>query len=89
MNWTKSDGAKIRLTFSEPLIGDVAGNEKAFTVTVPEYDYVPGGTLGDVAKPVASVSSFPGFGAKVNFSGGVLSGTRENNGTLELAALNG
>ena len=33
------------------------GNESHFTVTVPEYDYVPNGTLRNVTKAVKSVSA--------------------------------
>ncbi|MEG1758513.1 MAG: hypothetical protein RR235_08680 [Oscillospiraceae bacterium] len=52
--WTKADGAKIQLTFTQPLIGTITGNQAHFTVSVPEYDYVPGGTLGSVVKAVLS-----------------------------------
>ncbi|MEG2383850.1 MAG: hypothetical protein RSB39_09715 [Oscillospiraceae bacterium] len=56
-NWTKGDGAKISIRFSEPIISGVVGSEGAFSVVVPEYDYVPGGALRDVAKAVLSVSA--------------------------------
>ena len=32
------------------------GNESHFTITVPEYDYVPNGVLHDVVKAVSSIS---------------------------------
>ena len=54
MIWAKSDGAKIKITFTQPLIGDVTGNQNAFTVTVPEYDYVPNGSIRNVEKAVLS-----------------------------------
>ncbi|MEG2001096.1 MAG: hypothetical protein RR053_06880 [Evtepia sp.] len=89
MSFNKGDGAKIKLTFSEPLIGNAAGNEGSFTVSVPEYDYVPGGTISNVVKKVARISNHAGFGASVPLSGGVLAGTRERTGVLSLAALHG
>lgn len=56
-DWTKGDGARIQIRFTEPIVGDVSGATSAFTVTVPEYTYVPGGTLQDVAKTAASVTA--------------------------------
>ena len=61
MSWSKEDGARIKIDFDRPLIGDVSGNEGAFTVTVPEYTYVPDGTLQNVSKTVASVSGYTGY----------------------------
>lgn len=60
MSWAKSDGAKIKITFDRPLIGTITGNQAAFTVTVPEYDYVPGGTIHDVVKAVKSTDAYNG-----------------------------
>lgn len=57
MSWTKADGAKIKITFSQDLTGTVTGNESHFTITVPEYDMVPEGTLGSVSKAVASTAA--------------------------------
>lgn len=57
MSWTKADGAKIKITFSQDLTGTVTGNESHFTITVPEYDMVPEGTLGSVTKAVASTAA--------------------------------
>lgn len=52
MSWTKADGAKIKITFDHPLVGDVAGQQSNFTVTCQEYTYVPGGTLQTITKTV-------------------------------------
>lgn len=52
MSWVKSDGAKIKITFDHPLVGDVAGQQSNFTVTCQEYTYVPGGTLQTITKTV-------------------------------------
>ena len=57
MSWVKGDGAKIIIVFTEPLTGTVTGNESCFTVTVPEYSYVPGGMLRDVLKAVYTTSA--------------------------------
>lgn len=54
MSWVKGDGAKIKLVFTQNLVGDVAGNQAAFTITVPEYTYVPGGVIINVVKAVLS-----------------------------------
>ena len=70
--FTKADGAKIQITFSEPLIGDVSGNQAAFTVTVPEYNMVPGGTLSNVAKTVKSTSAKVSYAATIDLSAGAL-----------------
>ena len=54
MSWAKSDGAKIKITFDHPLVGDVTGQQGHFIVTCQEYTYVPGGTLQTVTKTVNS-----------------------------------
>lgn len=56
-DFTKADGAKIKITFSEPLTGTVTGNQAHFTVTSQEYNYVPGGTLGAVTHTVTSTAA--------------------------------
>lgn len=57
MSWTKADGAKIKITFSEPLTGTVTGNQAHFTVTSQEYNYVPGGTLGAITHTVTATAA--------------------------------
>jgi len=56
-DFTKADGAKIKITFSEPLTGIVAGNQAHFTVTSQEYNYVPGGTLGAITHTVTATAT--------------------------------
>lgn len=58
-DWVKGDGAKIQITFTEPLVGDVGGNQSHFVITVPEYDMVPEGILSNVVKAVKS-TQMPG-----------------------------
>ena len=58
-NWVVGDGAHIGISFSKPLVGDVSGNAPYFTVTVPEYTFVPGGEIILAEKSVAAVSRHP------------------------------
>ena len=86
-DWTKADGAKIQITFSEPLTGTVSGNESHFTVSAPEYDMVPGGTLSNVSKAVKSTSARASFAAMVDLSAGTLTDTAVSGGMLSLAVM--
>ena len=83
-DFTKADGAKIQITFSEPLIGDVSGNQSHFTVSVPEYDMVPGGTLSAVRKAVKSTSAKVSYAATINLSAGALTDVVVSGGKLSL-----
>lgn len=85
-DWTKADGAKIQITFSEPLTGTVSGNESHFTVTVPEYDMAPGGTLSSVAKAVKSTSAKVSYAATIDLSAGALTDVVVSGGKLRLGA---
>ena len=85
--WTKGDGAKIQLTFTEPLVGDATGNQSHFTVSVPEYDMVPGGTLSTVRKAVKSTAARVSFAATVNLAAGTLTDTEVYGGKLRLAVM--
>lgn len=86
-DFTKADGAKIKITFSEPLTGTVSGNESHFTVSVPEYDMVPGGTLSTVHKAVKSTAARASFAATVNLAVGTLTDTEVSGGKLSLAVM--
>lgn len=61
--FTKADGAKIKITFDSPIttIEDGLANVSAFVVTVPEYNYVPEGTIRNVVKTLASVTNYSGY----------------------------
>ena len=83
-DWTKADGAKIQITFDQPLTGTVSGNESHFTVSVPEYDMVPGGTLSTVHKAVKSTAARASFAATVDLSAGTLTDTAVSGGKLSL-----
>lgn len=82
--WTKGDGAKIQLTFTEPLIGDVSGNQSHFTVTIPEYDMVPEGKLSNVVKTVKSTYGRTSYSQTVALSSGTLTDLSISNGKLSL-----
>ena len=86
-DWTKADGAKIQITFSEPLTGTVSGNESHFTVSVPEYDRVPGGTLSTVHKAVKSTAAKVGYAATIDLSAGTLTDTAMSGGMLGLGVI--
>ena len=87
MSWLKSDGAKIQITFDEPLTGDVTGNQSHFTVTVPEFTFVPGGTLQNVIKTVKSTYAFAGVKQTLDLSTGTLTDTAVSNGVLSLGVV--
>ena len=84
MSWVKSDGAKIKITFDEPLTGTVSGNETHFTVTVPEYTFVPGGTIVNVTKTVASTGGLLSVDEIVDLSGGTKTDVVYENNALSL-----
>lgn len=52
-----ADGEQIAIRFTQPLIGDVIGNEDAFTISFDEYNYVPGGTTATVTRTLDSVTA--------------------------------
>lgn len=75
---SKGDGKRIAIKFTEPLDGDVAGNETHFTVTGKEYEYVGdvNGELIDTEYEVDKVERYPT--PKIwqdDFSGGVMTNT--------------
>ena len=69
MSYTKGDGAKIAIRFSDSVTVN-GSSQTAFTVIVPEYSYVPGGTLQNVTKSVESVSGYEGISEVINMSNG-------------------
>lgn len=60
---SKPEGKKIAIKFTQPLIGDVTGNENAFIVTGQEYQYIDGpnnnGQLVNKTYTVTSISNHP------------------------------
>lgn len=86
MSWAKSDGAKIKITFDHPISG-ADNNQSHFTVTVPEYTFVPGGTLQNVTKAVKSTYAFAGVQQTFDLSAGALTDTAVSNGVLSLGVV--
>ena len=87
MSFVKADGAAIKIIFDRPLVGDVAGNQSHFTVTVPEYTFVPGGTLQNITKAVKSTYAFAGAQQTFDLSAGTLTDTAVSNGVLSLGVV--
>ena len=83
-DFTKADGAKIQITFSEPLTGTVTGNQAHFTVTSQEYNYVPGGTLGAVTHTVTATSPYRSIDQAPNLAAGTLTDVMVTDGKLSL-----
>ena len=84
MSFAKSDGAYIQITFDDPITSDASGNQSYFTVTVPEYNYVPGGTISNVVKAVKSTYNHPGTAAEISLASGTLTDTTVADGVLSL-----
>ena len=84
MSWAKSDGAKIKITFDRPIVSGQTGQQSYFTVTVPEYTFVPGGTLQNVTKTIKSTYAFAGVQQALDLSAGGLTDTTVSNGVLSL-----
>lgn len=59
-------------------------NEEAFTVIVPEYDFVPGGSIEYNNKAVDSIENKTGYSNLVDLSDGDLNGIAVNQGVLTL-----
>ena len=84
MSWVKSDGAKIKITFDCPIVSGQTEQQSNFTVTVPEYTFVPGGTLQNVTKTVKSTYALAGVQQTLDLSAGALTDTTVSNGVLSL-----
>ena len=84
MSWVKSDGAKIKITFDRPIVSGQTGQQSFFTVTVPEYTFVPCGTLQNVTKAVKSTYALAGVQQTFDLSAGTLTDTAVSNGVLSL-----
>ena len=74
---SKGEGKKIAIKFSLPIIGNVEGNEGAFTVSGQEYLYTDGpnhnGVLVSKNYSVESIERRPvGTLYEENFDGGAL-----------------
>ncbi len=84
--WTKADGARIEIAFDEPIDSVDVGAENAFSISVPEYTFVPGGELVDVPKTVERVENKAGVSANIDLSNGTLADVLFTRGALKLAS---
>lgn len=82
-DWAKSDGAKIKITFDQPITAGATGEESHFTVTVPEYNFVPNGVIGNVSKTVLSTYAYGTVGT-IDLASGTLTDVTASNGVLGL-----
>lgn len=83
-----ASSSRIQLSELELLLD--YGNEEALTVTVPEYDFVPNGTIQQNVKPVKFVENKTGFFETADFSTAVLDDLMfSSTGSLTLEVDNG
>lgn len=61
------------------------GNETKFTVSFDEYDYVPGGSLSRVTRPVTGIHHYISVDTKLDLSSGSYRGITYSSGSLSLA----
>lgn len=80
-----SDGTKIAIEFTEAIIGDLNGNADKFTVTMDEYDMVPGGTIFEVTRAVTDVQMYSGTEELIDLSSGSLDGIDIHDSIITLA----
>lgn len=79
-----ADGTLVELEFSEALIFGVDGSEANFTVTSPEYKFVPGGEIEQNVKPVVNVKKYQEVETAVDISSGVSTNVTYEKGKLKL-----
>ena len=84
MSWTKADGAMIELKFSQPLNPVSDADASHFTITVPEYTYVPGGEIVNVSKAIAHVSNKAILNQLIDLSTGTMTDMISESGVLTL-----
>ena len=86
MSWTKADGAMIELQFSQPLNPVSDADASHFTITVPEYTYVPGGEIVNISKAVAHVSNKATLNQLIDLSTGTMTDIMVQRNKLTLEA---
>lgn len=76
-------GTQITVYFTEEITNaDVSGMASNFTIGLHEYDYVPGGTLQDTTRTVASVE--PSGGMIISLSTATMTDTDYSGGAITL-----
>ena len=82
---TVADGRKIMIRFTQPLTGDILGNEAKFGVSFFEYNMVPGGSLTKSTRQVVGLSSeYVSIDRLVDLQSGILVSTTMVDGELRL-----
>ena len=76
--------SSTRIYISEVELYFDYGNEKAFTVTIGEYDFVPGGTIVLNRKRVNYIENKTGYSEIVDLSDGEFDGLEHHDGLLIL-----
>lgn len=84
---SKSLGQKIGIKFTEDLVGDVSGNESAFSVTGQQYKYI-NGVLIDGDYQIDKIERYPIQSLwNVNFQQGILTDTEISPNGLTLGVI--
>lgn len=85
---SKGEGLKIGIKFTEDLVGDISGNESAFTIAGKEYKYVHGALI-DKEYQVEMVERYPILKTwQDNFENGVMVDTQLSSDGLILGVKN-
>lgn len=80
---TNEDGSVIYLHMTEPVTNaDVSGMTSNFTISLQEYNYVPGGSLQNTTRTVKSVK--PTEGIVVSLNTGTMTNVEYNGGVIQL-----
>jgi hypothetical protein len=77
------DGTKIAVRFTEEIVSG-ADTTAGWNVTVPEFDYVPGGTLQQQERTVTEITGYAGTTINIDFSEAALTDIMFNRGGISL-----
>lgn len=77
------DGTKIAVRFTEEVVSGTDTTD-GWSVTVPEYDYVPGGTLQQQVRTVTEITGYAGTTINIDFSEATLTNTMFDRGEISL-----
>ena len=77
------DGTQIAVRFTEEIVAG-ADTTDGWTVTVPELDYVPGGTLQQQVRQITEISGFAGTTINIDLSQATMSNTMFDKGEISL-----
>lgn len=77
------DGTKIAVRFTEEIVSG-ADTTAGWNVTIPEFDYVPGGTLSQQGRAITEITGYSGTTVNIDFYEAALTNIMLNNGELSL-----